>query len=412
MIVLTMLLSMGFTLFLVSRKMNMGLSLAIGAVLLALSNGKDFYYLFKLILRTFSEYTTVTLALTVAFITILGHLMEKYLLLDRMIEVLERMLRSAKATILLAPAIIGTLLVTGGALMSCPVVGSLGKRLELPGDKMASINLIFRHALYFVFPLSTTILLATQLGGFHVWDFIKLQFPMAMVMYVAGYLLYLKGSPEPKIQTLPWKDYFKSILLFLYYGSPIFISLLGVVAFQLSFHVSLVYGILLSIGIHFLDEKSNPKYRVEENLLTTLYKGIRPSMIVVILGIMIFKNVVNDLDGIYTYLNGLLAKGIPVELIIFVACAAIAFPLGSAQPGIAILFPMILPLAPDYHTKILYAMFIYTTAFMFYYISPVHLCQVLTLEYFEVKMKDLYKNYTYILPATYGAMIIVYFLAR
>ncbi|MBB6215115.1 hypothetical protein HNQ80_001204 [Anaerosolibacter carboniphilus] len=412
MIVLTMLLSMGLTLFLVSRKINMGLSLAIGAVLLALLNGKDFHYLVQLIFRTFSEYATLTLALTIAFITILGHLMEKYLLLDRMIEILERMLGSAKATILLAPAIIGTLLVTGGALMSCPVVGSLGKRLELPGDKMASINLIFRHALYFVFPLSTTILLATQLGGFSVWDFIKLQFPMAVVMYVAGYLLYLKGSPEPKIEAMAWRDYFKSVLLFFYYSSPILVSLLGVVAFQLSFHVSLVFGILLSIGIHLLDERTNPKYHVEESLWLTLYKGIKPSMVVVILGIMIFKNVVNDLDGIYTYLNSLLAKGIPVELIIFIACAAISFPLGSTQPGIAILFPMILPLAPDAHTKLLYAMFVYTTSFMFYYISPIHLCQVLTLEFFEVKMKDLYKNYTYILPATYGTMILVYFLAR
>ncbi|MDF2547399.1 MAG: hypothetical protein K0R93_2297 [Anaerosolibacter sp.] len=412
MIVLTLLLSMGLTLFLVSRKVNMGLSLAIGAVLLALLNGKNFQYLIQLILRTFGEYTTLTLALTIALITILGNLMEKYMLLDRMIEVLERMLRSAKATILLAPAIIGTLLVTGGALMSCPVVGSLGKRLELPGDKMASINLIFRHALYFVFPLSTTILLATQLGGFSVWDFIKLQLPMALVMYVAGYFLYLKGRPDPQIEAMPWGDYFKSMMLFLYYGSPILISLLGVVAFQLSFHVSLVFGILISIGIHLIDERKDPKYHVEESLWMTLYKGIKPSMIVVILGIMIFKNVVNDLDGIYVYLNSLLEKGIPMELIIFIACAAISFPLGSTQPGIAILFPMILPLAPDYHTKLLYAMFVYTTSFMFYYISPIHLCQVLTLEYFQVKLKDLYRNYIYILPATYGAMILVYFLAK
>ncbi len=103
---------------------------------------------------TFTSEQTISLGLTIALISVLGHLLNVYGIMGKMIDALEGMLRSAKATILIAPAIIGTLLVTGGALMSCPVVGSLGDRLELSNEKRASANLIFRHALYFIFPFS------------------------------------------------------------------------------------------------------------------------------------------------------------------------------------------------------------------------------------------------------------------
>jgi len=409
MTIFSLTISIAAMLFLVNKKVNTGYSLMTGSILLALLNGKGFVYVIKIFLKTLLESATITLAITIILITILGHLMEKYLILDRMILSLEKMLRSAKTTILIAPAIIGTLLVTGGALMSCPVVENLGKRLNMPKDRRASINLVFRHGLYFVFPLSPTMIMAAKLGDYKVWDFIKLQFPIALVMYILGYIFYLRSFNEPKIEKVKdLKQYLKTICEFLLYSSPILVSLLGVALFNLPFYFSLIAGILLSISINLYDRKQDNKYKINENIFKLIYSGIKPSMAIVIIGIMLYKNVVNDIDEIYVYLNNLLDKGIPIEVLILAACAIISFPMASIQPGVAILFPMILPLAPTYEIKLLYAMFIYISAFMFYYISPLHLCQVLTLEYFDVKMKDLYKNYKYLLPLTYLMMIIIY----
>jgi len=139
-----------------------------------------------------------------------------------------------------------------------------------------------------------------------------------------------------------------------------------------------------------------------------MYKGIKLPMVIAIIGIMLYKNTVNDIDEIFIFLNSLLNNGMPLELLIFITAAIVCFPLASVNPGIAILFPMILPLAPNYEMKLLYAMFIYTSSFIFYYISPLHMCQVLTLEYFNVKLKELYRNYVYILPLTYIVMVAIY----
>ncbi|SKC92156.1 DUF401 family protein [Maledivibacter halophilus] len=410
MVIVTLVISMVVTLFLVSRKVNIGYSLMIGAILLSILNGRNASYIFNVFLRTFSESTTITLALAIALITILGHLMEKYLILDRMITSLEQMLRSARTTILMAPAIIGTLLVTGGALMSCPVVDALGNKLDISKDKRASINLIFRHALYFCFPLSPTIILAAEIGEFDILDFIKLQFPIAVVMYILGYFFYLRKYNEPKLKKINLKEYLKTIGKFTLYSSPILISLFGVFIFDLPFYLSLVIGVFAAIVINVYDKSRDDKYKINENVFITMYKGLKPPMVIAILGIMVFKNVVNDFDELFIFLNNLLDKGIPIELLIILSCGLISFPLASTQPSIAILFPMILPLAPTDHVKLLYAMFIYTSGFMFYYISPLHMCQVLTLEYFDVKLKDLYKNYLYILPLTYLSMIIIYLI--
>lgn len=410
MVILTLIVSMVVILFLVSKKVNIGYSLIIGATLLSLLNGRNLNYIFNIFLRTLCESTTISLALTIAFISVLGHVMGKYLILDRMITALEKMLRSAKATILIAPSIIGTLLVNGGALMSCPVVDNLGDKLDIPNDRRASINLIFRHAMYFFFPLSPTMILAAEIGGYDLWNFIKLQFPIAIVMYILGYIFYLKKYPQPKLEKIEPKQYFKAIGEFALYSSPILTSLFGVLLFNLPFYISLVFGILVSIIINIYDKSKDSKYDINENVFKTIYEGIRPSMVIAIIGIMIFKNVVNDFDELFIFLNTLLDKGIPVELLIIISCGIISFPLASTQPSIAILYPMILPLAPNPHVKLLYAMFIFTTAFMSYYISPIHMCQVLTLEYFNVKIKDLYKNYVYILPLTYLAMIVIYLI--
>jgi len=408
MLILSLFISIFITLFLVSRKLNIGYSLITGSFLLALLNGRSLSRILEIFIQTLTESTTISLAATIALITVLAHLLEKFFILDRMIVALEKMLRSAKATILIAPAIMGTLLVTGGALMSCPIVGNLGDRLSIPGDRKASINLVFRHALYFVFPISPTIILASEIGDFKVLDFIKLQLPIALALYIFGYFFFLKDYKEPKAEKINLSQYLQAVIEFFIYALPILISLFGVILFKLPFYVSLIGGLCISITINLYDKKQDSKYDTKENLFKTMYNGIKLPMVIAIVGIMLYKNVVNDIDEIFVFLNSLLDNGMPLELIIFISTAIICFPLASVNPGIAILFPMILPLAPNYETKLLYAMFIYTSSFIFYYISPLHMCQVLTLEYFNVKLMKLYRNYVYVIPLTYMVMVTIY----
>ncbi|WP_026478371.1 DUF401 family protein [Alkaliphilus transvaalensis] len=408
MVVFSLALSLTVILFLVNKKVNMGYSMLIAAALLALLNGRSIQYISRVFLGTMLNESTITLALTVALISILAHLMDKYLILDRMITALETVLRSAKFTILLAPSIMGTLIVYGGALMSCPVVGRLGDRLSITKDDKAAINLLFRHGLYLIFPLSPAMILATELGGFGQWDLIKMHLPVSIIMYVLGYFFFVRNYKEPEIKEIDKGAYIGALMEFGLYALPILISLVGALILPIPFYISLLMGIGVTIAINTLDKKKDRKYDIGENPLKTIYKGIKLPLVIAILGIMFYRNIVTDLDEIYVFVGSLLDRGMPLELLIFIASGIICLSLASPQPGIAILFPIILPLAPTYEMSLLYGMFIFTTSFLFYYISPLHLCQVLTLEYFGVGLKKLYRNYMYLIPLTFLSMVVIY----
>lgn len=403
--IIKLVISMALILILVARKVNIGVSLIIGGILLGVLNGFGISGIVDTFITTVKSNLTYDLGLTIAMITILGYMMEKYGILDNMIKSLEYLIGSAKITLLLAPAIIGTLLVTGGALMSCPVVKNLGERLSVEDDKMAAINLIFRHALYFIFPLSPTLILASQVGEINLFDLIRIQFPIALSLYVLGYIIFLRGYKDSEKKKRTLRGVMKNLGEFLYYCMPLIVSVFGALILKLPFYITLVFGILTCVIIDLRGKR-------EGSYLIDAIKGIRLKMVVAILGIIYFKIVIDKMDGLDTILDGVLGNGIPMELIILISCALISFPLASTQPSIAMLYPIILPLAGSYDLKLLYAMLIYTSGFMFYYISPLHLCQVLTLEYFDVKIKKLYKNYIIILPLTYSVMLFIYFFNK
>lgn len=415
MFIVKLIIAMAVILLSVSKKVNIGLSLILGSLSFIILNGSSPFLFIKVLINTLTEFDSINLALAIAFITILGYLMEQYRLMDRMILSLESVLGSVKATIVLAPALIGTLLVSGGALMSCPVVNSLGERIQMSKVHRAASNMVFRHALYFVFPLSTTMIIAAQIGDYNMFDFIKLQFPMALVFCILGYWFYVKPYASNAIivsedaqhkMLIHTKNPILQLINFVVYASPILMSLLATLVFELPFSAACVIGILDAVLVHLLDGRTSD----EESLMISLRKGVKPMMVLSVLGIMIFKNTLSLYPALYDQMGSIVALGIPIEIIIIICTGLLSFTLASIQPSIAILYPLILPMAIDEHMKLRLAMFIYTTGFVFYYISPLHLCQVLTVEYFGIDTKMLYKQYKTILPLVYATMLGVYFL--
>lgn len=417
MFILKLILTMVIILVLVSKKINIGLSLLLGSLSFILLNRASLLMFIKVLFQTLTDLEALNLALAIGFITVLGYLMDRYQLMNRMIQSLENLLGSVKATLVLAPALIGTLLVSGGALMSCPVVNSLGERIEMSNVHRAASNLVFRHSLYFVFPLSTTMIIAAQIGDYDLFDFIKLQFPLAIVFSLMGYFLYVKPYSSKALlsnQEESIEMYFKSfkvffqLMNFLLYASPIIVSLLATLVLKLPFSIACVLGILTTLLVHLLDQN---RMEDDETFFMSFKKGLKPLMILSVFGIMVFKNTLGLFPDLYAQMASIVSMGIPIELIIIICSALLSFTLASIQPTVAILYPLILPMAIDEHTKLRLAMFIYTSGFIFYYISPLHLCQVLTVEYFNVDTKSLYKQYRLILPVVFITMIVIYYIS-
>lgn len=396
---------------LISQKLSIGWSLIIGGTFMGIISYGSFVEIVNVISSTLLDPLTHELVLAILGISLLGFLMDQLNYMDRMIQSLEKIVRNIKVTLLLTPAIIGTLLVTGGALMSCPMVDNLGDKVNLANDKKATINMVFRHGLYFVYPLSPPIILAIKLGGFNTWHFIKLMIPMSVAMYMVGYFILLKDVESLKHPRLSVGEYIGQLVFFVLNSFPIILSVVGVFVFNLPFYQGILLGILFIFLMYYYEiYVLRNREKVEMSVRVLLTKGIKWSLLVAMVGIMYFKNIVGGVSELTDVIELFILQGLPVEVIIFIAAGVISFSLASTQPGIAILFPIILPLAGSFEIKILYGMFIYVSSFVFYYASPLHMCQVLTLDYFNVSLKKLYKNYKVILPVVYLTMLSVYFI--
>lgn len=395
-------------LILVNKKMHLGIALLIASIVLLFINGQGLLEFGHALVGMTKDSLTYTMTFTILFISIMGYLMNKYRMLDRMIEHLEQILKSAKATILLAPTIIGLLQVTGGALMSCPVVDKLGDKLNLPNAKRAAINMIFRHGLFFSYPLSPTIILAAQLGGFELFDFIKIQFPVTIAMFLLGYFSLLKGVKDQKPDKISAKEYIGHIKGFIIYSSPIWVSIVTTVITGLPVHYTLPIGILVAIIVNFFDAKRDSQYKINENPLVLIIKGINVKMVASVLGILLFKTVVGSLTELNDFIASMVNGGIPIEIIVIVSVGILSFSMGNFQPSLAVVYPLILPVATSYNIILRFAYLIYAVGFFSYFTSPIHMCQVLTLEYFNTNMKELYKNYKIFLPGLVAILAVWY----
>ncbi|HHW99541.1 MAG TPA: DUF401 family protein [Firmicutes bacterium] len=372
---------------LVTRKVALGYALLAGSFVAAISSGLSPWGFLTLSAKTLVQPGTLNLVSTLVLISILGSWMKNLGILDRMVDALEKVLRSAKLTITVIPSIMGTLLVTGGAIMAAPMVNSIGERINLSNKRRAAINLLYRHAWYFIFPFAPAFILVKEIANVEINRLILIQFPLTVVAVWSGYQAWLKDVQEDNgAAPKPTRDDYLDLLR---YTSPLWSALVLGLGFGLPFQLALLVG--LGLALYFGRPQLN-------QIPMMILKGIQVPIVLSGVGIMIFKDVLTSGDTLSTLTSGLLNLGLPLWLIVLVLPALVSFVSASSTSGIGITLPLLLPAIQQSEHLLLYVAGVYTASFLGYYSSPLHLCQVLTLEFFQVKMNDLYREY--ILPVS------------
>ncbi len=122
-------------------------------------------------------------------------------------------------------------------------------------------------------------------------------------------------------------------------------------------------------------------------------QGIQVPIVLSGVGIMIFKEILAQGDTLSALTNWLLNLGLPLWVIVVVLPTMVSLVSASSTSAIGITLPLLLPAIQQSGHQLLYIAGVYTASFLGYYSSPLHLCQVLTLEFFQVKMNDLYREY-------------------
>ena len=375
---IALVLSFSVIIALVANKKNFGVAMILGAIILGLLSNPE--KLLQTFYETITDWRVDTLVIIVILIKIFAVVLEETGQISLVIENLKRVIPE-RGMLAIIPFIFGLLPVPGGALLSAPMVDSEGRRLGVSNEGKTFLNLWFRHIGFLIFPLATALVVMSQISGININRLIVMQTPIFVVSVIVGSFYVIKLSKKREKEEIVKK---KGVILeTLINFTPLLVTIVLTMTLSLfinlniSFLISLPSGIILSLIIY----KGGNKVQFVK-------KGFSASIGLAVFGIMLYKNVANVSGVAEIVAKYLQHTSMPAMVIIPVLSFSIGVLTAHNMAAIALAYPMLYPIIGN---DIRLVSLLYISSFMGYLISPLHLCVVVSYEYFKPKFVELYK---------------------
>lgn len=381
----------------IRKKLSLGNAFLLGALFLSLLFGLKPRTTITSMLASITDLKTVSIAVIVSLILILSSSMELAGQMQRMLQNFQGLLSNPRLNLIIFPALIGLLPMPGGAVFSAPMVKELGVRSKFSEAQLSFVNYWFRHIWEHWWPLYPGILLTTVITEINLVTIILIMCPFTGVAVWLGYRA-LKGDDSHRTgshenQHLRLWPFIKELV-------PILVVIMpglgmGVLfskwfsALPISKEIGLILALCMAIAWVWYQNRIPKK-----QILTTLTNPHLLKMMYMIAGILIFKGILTDSQAAAAVSRELVQMHIPLVLIavtlpLLVGMSAgivIAF-VGSALP---IMVPLIQSLGEAQFLPV-YVMLILVSGFTGVMLSPMHLCLLLSNEYFGVTLGSVYR---------------------
>ena len=404
----------------IRQKLSLGNAFVIGAVCLGLIFGMSPPKIALSILMSVTHLKTLALAVIVSLILVLSHSLEAGGQMARLLDRFQGLVRHAGLNLITFPALIGLLPMPGGAIFSAPMVKNLGRRRQLSGAKLSYVNYWFRHIWEYWWPLYPGVLLTTAMAGIDLWLFVVILFPLTIAAVVFGYwpLRLLtenlpKGDGIAGAETSNLGSFFyelQPILLVIVLGLGLgaaLTPLLNLYKLEVSKEIGLIIALLLAIGWvwhrNHLTSTQRRKILIRRELLL---------MIFMVLSIMVFEQVLRDSKAAEAVSAELIRWKIPLFSIAIILPMLVGLVCGITIAFVGTTFPILISLiisTGQGDFMLAYMMLAIVSGFVGVLFSPVHLCLMLSNQYFETSLTKVYR---YLLVPCCGLLITacIYFL--
>lgn len=384
----------------IKLKFKLSYTLLISAGILGLLSGLGFEALSQVLLSVFIDPSSRTTILTVMMVSILGGLMGHYKILDEVVETILLVVRNKKNALMIIPAMIGILVIPGGALLSAPFINDIGKEMEIPDARRAAINLVFRHIAMFLLPYSTSLLIVSAtLPDLNIFILILFNLFFVTSIIIAGYFYFLRDVKSEKLP--PRKDIKKNLLRLAIFTSPIYIAVVINVLTKLPFHITLIASVVI---VYILGNK--------KDFFKVLFESLNWNTVFTVTAVLIMKEIILNMEGLIGLFNNMFgtSSGLSLLGIFMISAFFFGYITGNIATSLAIILPMLSQLNILGGLLYVYTYFVFGTAFIGYYFSPLHLCQAFTLEHIGVTTGSLYKEYRLYAPTLLSILVISTFI--
>jgi len=381
-------------LFLLRKKLNIGLVMLIAAVMLFLLYQMSFILILETGKNALLSDVTIKLVLALSFIRIFEMILREHAVLSQMMDAVKAIFRNRKIVAITMPLLIGLLPSVGGAYFSAPMVAESTRDTKMSPEEKGFVNYWYRHPWEFILPLYPGLLLASAVSKIELYNLITVNFICAVFVVITGFIFSMHGvkgiiSIEEKLSK-------RGLWSFM----PIVAVLLPVIIFRIELHFALIAVVVFLLLFYRYNLKS---------IFTVFKHGFSLDVIILILGVMLFKEAMESSGAVTNLSQFFVKEGIPVLPILFLLPFITGMLTGLTVGFVGSTFPLIISIAGSTAVPISFA---FASGFLGVLLSPVHICLILTKEYFKADFWGMYKM---IIPASlivFGAAIAEYIILR
>jgi hypothetical protein len=361
--------------FLLKKKLNVGFVMLIAASALFLLYQMSLILIWKTCKDAVLNPVTIKLILALSFIRIFELILREHAVLTEMMNSVKAIIRNKKLVTVSMPLLIGLIPSVGGAYFSAPMVAETTRDVKISPEEKGFINYWYRHPWEFVLPLYPGILLASALSKTELHNLITVNIPYAILILITGFFFSMrdiKGSVDIE-RHLSKKGLWSFV--------PILSVLFLVTIFHIELHYAL-FGVVIGLLVFY-------KYK-PNSIIKALKHGFSPDVITLILGVMLFKEAMESSGAVKNLSEFFIREGIPLFPILFLLPFITGLLTGITVGFVGSTFPFIASLAGNSSTVIV--SFAFASGFLGVLLSPVHVCLILTREYFKADLWGMYKK--------------------
>lgn len=381
-----------------SRKLQLGYSLLLGAILLGLLSRMNWSDFGQSLQTALVNWKTLNFLFLIFLVLVLSQALKSTGQLERLVEASSNILHDLRLTVFFLPALIGMLPMPGGAYFSAPMVGTVLKKTSLSPEKKVFANYWFRHIWEYILPIYPGIVALVSLTGLDFGKVIGVNILLTLTA-IAGGILIVFGKGGFPLEKRRYRGDFKSFGKFLREISPVFLVLILAISFELpgKWGMWQITG-ALGLGIISVFIMNRCKWQI---ILDTFKKGLSWKMFMMIIGIVIFKGILSDCGAVTDIASFMEQNKFGAAPIIFGVSFLSGLVTGITIGFVGISLPIVLSIIEQPTPWNM--MFVFACGFGGVLLSPVHLCLVMTNQYFKANLSGVYR---YLIPATLLVMAV------
>ena len=281
------------------------------------------------------------------------------------------------------PMMIGFLPMPGGAMFTAPIVKMIGDEEGFSNDYMMVINYWFRHVVEFFWPVYPAFYILTALVGIELAPFSISMVPVFLIATLSGWLMF-NGFRMPRVKKATPKELKGLWIVF-------FVVLTGIMILVFNMEGYIALGI--NISGYFLFRRTC--------LIKSLVAAFKKWDVFLLLFLFfVYKYYLTEVNLTQDIAIELNRVGLNIHLLTIILPLLIGMSTGITQSAVGITAPLLITLGAN-------PAMMYFAAVAGVLLSPVHLCIVLTGNYYK---SDLTKVFLKILPLLFISGLSVYLL--